>query len=76
MSGKEKLTAVGWFGRNGSGFFEAVAKFSTEGLAANELLIAAHFDFLRIGVGIAEVHGVDVDELYDEVGVRPGGRNP
>ena len=58
------------------GFFEAVTEFSAEGLAAHELLVATHFNLRGIGVGIVEVRGVDIDEFYDEVGVRSGSRDP
>src|SRR5579883_2187422 len=61
-----------------------VAKFGAHGFAPQELLITAHVkrrltqDALVAGAGfgrVGEVFGIDVDELYDKIGIRAGGRD-
>jgi hypothetical protein len=54
-------------GRQRCGVFEAFPEAAAEGLAANQLLIAAQLDVGRVGRRVGGGGGIDVDQLHDPV---------
>ena len=50
-------------------FLEAVAEFSAEHFATNELLITTHLDAGGIGIGVRMIAGINVDQFHNPVRV-------
>jgi len=66
--------------------FETVSKFATEGLSANELLVATHFHRPLVNLGlpwnqerrfsVREIRRIDIDQPGREIGVGRVGSDP
>ena len=70
--GQIEIERGGLIGDERFRLFELVAEFSAEGFAANQLLVAAHFEVFRVWIRIGIVHRVNVDQFHIEIGICAG----
>ena len=68
-----ELDGLDLAGRERHTLIEALPVAAAEGLAAHELLVAAHLHASGIRIRIREVVRIDIDELDDEIGIGAGG---
>ena len=74
--GQLEANAGRLIGRHGRWLFEAGPETSTHHLATHQRLISTHADSAWIGVWIGCVIGIDINDLYDKIGITSGRRNP